>query len=118
LAWEMREGDGVHSLQTPLGTNHGKNGFADKLVATPPEGSHDLYLRLSMDRDRWSWLLGYHEFRAVEGSGSLGRELDAQGRFSPRAGISLFAKLAAYRAVTLSSDVTKLMLWASWSWSS
>jgi hypothetical protein len=115
LAWEMKEGDGIHSLQTPLGTNHGKNGFADKLVATPPQGSHDLYLRLSMDRDRWSWLIGLHEFRAVEVSGTLGRELDAQVRYSPRPDLSLFGKLAAYRAETLSSDTTKLMLWASWS---
>lgn len=36
VAWELKDGDGVSAVQTPLGTNHGQNGFADKLVVTPP----------------------------------------------------------------------------------
>jgi hypothetical protein len=114
-AWEMKGGDGTHALQTPLGTNHGKNGFADRLVATPPVGSHDLYARLAVDRDRWSASLGLHRFRAVETDDVLGSELDFQGRFALRPGLDIAAKLAAYRADTLSTDVTKLMLWSSWS---
>jgi hypothetical protein len=114
VAWELKDGDGVSAVQTPLGTNHGKNGFADRLVVTPPDGSHDRYLRLVMDRDRWSWLLSYHDFVAARGGAPLGTEIDFQGRFSPTSSLAFYLKIAHYRADTLSTDVTKAMFWTSW----
>ena len=114
VAWELKDGDGLSAVQTPLGTNHGQNGFADKLVVTPPDGSHDRYVRLAMDRERWSWLLSYHDFEAARGGAPLGTEIDFQGRFSPMPPLSLFLKIARYRAETLSTDTTKVMFWTSW----
>jgi hypothetical protein len=114
VAWELKDGDGTSAVQTPLGTNHGKNGFADKLVVTPPDGSQDRYVRLRMDRDDWSWLVSYHDFQAARGGADLGRELDVQARYSLAESLSLHFKLAHYSADTLSTDVTKVMLWASW----
>ena len=61
VAWELKDGNGVSAVQTPIGSNFGMNGFADQLVVTPPEGSHDLYLRLRRQTNRWSWLVGYHD---------------------------------------------------------
>lgn len=113
--WELKDGDGVNAVQTPLGTNHGLNGFADKLVVTPPEGSHDRFLRLSFDRQRWAWLLAYHDFEAAVGGAPQGTEIDFQGRFSPTSSLSLFLKVARYRAQTLSTDTTKVMAWTTWS---
>jgi hypothetical protein len=115
LGWELKDGDGTSAVQTPLGTNHGKNGFADRLVITPPVGSHDIYVRLTMNRPSWSWLLAYHNFRAALGNAVLGRELDVQGNLSPWNGLSFHFKLARYWADTLSEDTTKAMAWAAWS---
>ena len=113
--WELKDGNGTTAVQTPLGTNHGLNGFADKLVVTPPDGSHDRFLRLSFDRERWAWLLAYHDFEAAVGSAPLGTEIDFQGRFTPAPSLSFFLKVAQYRAETLSTDTTKIMAWTTWS---
>jgi hypothetical protein len=115
FGWELKDGDGTNAVQTPLGTNHGMNGFADRLVVTPPVGSHDIYVRLNMNRPRWSWLLAYHNFRAALGDAVLGRELDFQGNLTPWTGLSFHFKLARYWADTFSEDTTKAMLWAAWS---
>lgn len=114
-AWELKDGDGVSAVQTPLGTNHGKNGFADRMVVTPPDGSHDAYVRLSMDRDRWAWLVDYHDFRAARGGDRLGTEIDGQARFLATKNLSLHLKVAHYMADSWLTDVTKVMVWASWS---
>lgn len=114
-AWELKDGDGSSAVQTPLGTNHGKNGFADRMVVTPPDGSHDYYVRLAMDRDRWSWLVDYHEFRAARGDARQGSEIDLQVRFAPTDDLNLYLKAAHYMADTWLTDVTKVMMWASWS---
>ena len=114
-AWELRDGDGTNSVQTPLGTNHGKNGFADRMVLNPPTGSHDRYVRLSFDRPRWSWMVAYHDFDAASGGDNLGRELDMVARYAVSEPLNLFIKVARYEADTWLTDVTKVMLWASWS---
>jgi hypothetical protein len=114
-AWELKDGDGTAAVQTPLGTNHGKNGFADRMVVTPPDGSHDYYVRLAMDRERWSWLVDYHVFEAARGGERQGTEVDGQARFSVADDLSLHLKIAHYMADSWLTDVTKVMLWASWS---
>jgi hypothetical protein len=114
-AWELRDGDGTSSVQTPLGTNHGKNGFADRMVVNPPSGSHDRYVRLTFEQPRWSWLIAYHDFDAAVGGDGLGRELDMVARYTVSDPFALFLKIARYDADTWLTDVTKVMLWASWS---
>jgi hypothetical protein len=115
LAWELRDGDGVSSVQSPLGTNHGKNGFADRMVINPPDGSEDLYLRLRHDRERWGWLVAFHDFSSARTGDTLGQEVDAAARYAPFDTLSLHLKIAHYMADTYRSDVTKAMVWASWS---
>ena len=112
--WELKDGNGSEAVQTPLGTNHGKNGFADRLVVTPPEGSEDRYLRLTFDRKRWSALLAFHDFQAAVGSATLGREVNFVARYSPTPPLSVFLKVATYGADTWLTDITKVMLWTSW----
>jgi hypothetical protein len=103
-------------VQTPLGTNHGKNGFADRMVVNPPEGSVDRYVRLSMDRQKVSWMLAYHDFQASVGDATLGTEVDFQIRYSVLPKLSLHLKTAQYWAETYRTDVAKVMVWASWRW--
>jgi hypothetical protein len=114
-AWELRDGDGISAVQSPLGTNHGKNGFADRLVVNPPDGSHDYYVRLAMDRERWEWLIDYHDFQSARSGDRLGTELDLQAGYSPTEMLSVYLKVAHYMADTWLTDVTKVMVWASWS---
>jgi hypothetical protein len=114
-AWELRDGDGISSVQSPLGTNHGKNGFADRMVVNPPDGSHDYYVRLAMDRERWAWLIDYHDFQSAGSGERLGTELDFQAGYSPVETLSVNLKVAHYMADTWLTNVTKVMVWASWS---
>lgn len=115
LAWELKDGDGVSAVQTPLGTNHGKNGFTDRLVVTPPDGSEDLYLRLRHDRDRWGFMVAFHDFSSAGSGDTLGQEVDAVARHEPSDDLSLHLTVAHYMADTFLVDVTKAMVWASWS---
>ena len=115
VGWELKDGDGTNAVQTPLGTNHGKNGFADRLVVTPPDGSQDRYVSLRIDRKTWAAYVAYHDFQAARGGADLGREVDLQARYSATRALSLHFKLARYWADTLSQDTTKVMLWATWS---
>jgi hypothetical protein len=45
----------------------------------------------------------------------LGRELDMVARYAIAEPLELFLKVARYEADTWLTDVTKVMLWASWS---
>ncbi len=112
--WELKDGSGEVAVQTPLASNHGKNGYADRLVVTPPEGSQDLYIQLSMDRRQWGWSVAFHDFQAAALDARLGTELDFVARYTPADPLSIFLKVADYRADTLSTDVTKVWLWTTW----
>ncbi|MGD9253752.1 MAG: hypothetical protein PVG92_07465 [Holophagae bacterium] len=116
VGWELRDGDGENSVQTPLGTNHGKNGFADRMVVNPPEGSSEGYVRLTYDRKKWSGLVAYHDFQAALGDDTLGTELDLGARYTPMPKLSLNFKAARYWAESYRTDVTKFMVWAAWRW--
>jgi len=114
-AWELRDGDGTSAVLTPLGSNHGKNGYADRINVSPPSGTNDFYAKLTMDRKRWSWLIAYHYFQAALGDDRLGSEIDFVASYKPSDPLSINLKIARYDAGTFASDVTKVMLWSSWS---
>ncbi len=80
LGYEVLGSDGgAASFQTPLGTNHKFNGWADAFLTTPATGLQDLYLyvggSLPWDVDG---KLVYHHFGADSGSADFGWEIDAQ----------------------------------------
>jgi hypothetical protein len=65
------------AFRTPLATLHAFNGWADKFLTTPNAGLDDLFLGVRGKTGAWSWELCYHDFRAQEGPGSFGDEVDA-----------------------------------------
>ena len=69
-------------------------------MVTPPDGSQDRYLTLAMDTKRWSWMIAYHDFVAARGSAGLGREVDRVARYTLSDPLSVFFKVARYRAET------------------
>ena len=109
---ERLGGDGVYGFQTPFGTNHAFNGYADLFAGgTPAVGLADTYLKLSVPVLGARVQLAAHDFSPDQGGRSLGTEIDLQIelRFDERfaAGV-LFAD---YQADDFGVDTTK---WAVW----
>ena len=72
--------DGAVGFQTPLGTNHKFNGFADVFLNTPAVGLQDYYAFLGTKITtpfKGKFVVFYHEFESDEGGDDLGWEIDA-----------------------------------------
>jgi hypothetical protein len=68
--------DGVYGFQTPLGTNHLFQGWADQFLTTPRQGIQDYYLAAGGKIGKLALYLEVHEFRSDTGSIDFGNELD------------------------------------------
>lgn len=77
IGWEYLGSDSGTALQTPLGTNHAFQGWADKFLVTPPGGVRDLYGDLSARVLGVKLQAVYHQFDAAEGGKDYGHEIDA-----------------------------------------
>jgi hypothetical protein len=75
--YELLEGDGVSAFQTPLGTNHAFQGWADRFLLTPPDGIEDFYGTLAASAFGANLMLVYHELSADSGGYDYGSEWDA-----------------------------------------
>ncbi len=112
LGYERLEGDGAAALQTPLATLHAFNGWADKFLATPPNGLRDLYADLSYrfgDGPFKGLLLRgmWHDFESTAGSVDYGSEWDALASYPLDKRLTLMAKFAHYDADGFATDTTK-----------
>lgn len=111
---EVLEGEaGSGAFSTPLATLHKFNGWADRFLATPPDGLEDLSLSARGTAGPVGWTVVVHRFEAESTSAEYGRELDALFTWTAPADVSWGLKAALYDAEDFSSDVTKVMLWAS-----
>lgn len=77
IGWEYLGSDRGTGLQTPLGTNHAFQGWADQFLVTPPGGVRDLYGDLSIRISGVKLQAVYHQFDAAEGGEDYGHEIDA-----------------------------------------
>lgn len=69
-------GDDI-AFQTPLGTLHGRQGFADEFLTTPVSGLQDIYARLTTDLPVGiKGYASYHYFLEDDGGDELGWEID------------------------------------------
>jgi len=120
LGWEFLGGDGRHALQTPLASLHAFNGWDDQFAVTPAAGLQDYYaafngpLGASGLARQFSWVVAYHEFRAVRGSVRYGSEWDASLSYALVPGLNAMLKAADYRADRYGRDDTKLWLQLEW----
>jgi hypothetical protein len=119
-AWSVRVGQEVltgdatrpeRRFQTPLATLHAFQGWADKFLATPPQGIRDTYVAVNLKPAGWDLQLAWHDFGAEAVSRDYGTEWNASlgRRFAKR--YDVLVKAARYEADTLATDTTKL--WAS-----
>jgi hypothetical protein len=68
--------DGVYAFQTPLGTNHLFQGWADLFLTTPAQGIRDLYLTVGVTLAKAKLTAEYHDFKSDFGGIHYGQEFD------------------------------------------
>ena len=115
------DGRSLTSVQTPLGTLHKFQGWADKFLVTPPNGLRDLYASAGYG---WKSIAGfeainatafYHRFDSDRRDISYGNEWDAM-LSAKRGRWTATAKLANYRARQFSTDTRKVWLMIEWAY--
>ena len=110
-----REVQGAHnglSFQTPLGTNHKFNGWADQFLTTPGDGLEDTYLTLSTNVAGVKLMAVYHDFEAENSGMDYGNELDLLAVKKFGKNYKLIIKYAAYdRGDSASGKFDKEKFW-------
>jgi hypothetical protein len=110
IAYEVLGADDEVSFKTPLGTNHGFNGWADMFLTAPKEGLRDLYGVLGSSIAGVNLKLIYHDFQADEGGSDYGTEFDAMLTKKFAGHYTVQATYADYNADEYKTDVQKFWL--------
>jgi len=111
LGYEALQGDGVHSVQTPLATLHAFNGWADQFLVTPVNGLQDAYLSVDGAAAGVNLMAVYHGFYSYRGGADYGTELDLQAMKKFAKNYALIAKYAAYSAGVAPGIVDTDKMW-------
>lgn len=115
LGFEQLGGDGNYGFQTPLGTNHKFQGFADVFVAaTPASGVQDVYAGAGAKIKATTLGATYHQFTADDTGSDLGTELNLSAAHALPCGVKLLAKYADYDADGFAVDTRRLWLQAAY----
>lgn len=72
----LASNDGLYAFQTPLGTNHLFQGWADQFLVTPRQGIRDDYVSGSAKIEKAQVLAEYHSLKSDFGSIDFGNEFD------------------------------------------
>ena len=106
-------GDGNRAFQTPLGTKHAFQGWADQFLTTAADGIQDRYTGATTPLWGGQLQAWYHEFTADRGGVDFGREFDLSYQYrlprSPR--LTALAKLARYRSDDATRTVDTYKAW-------
>ena len=81
----LSSNDGKYAFQTPLGTNHLFQGWADQFLATPRQGMKDTFVTLATTIEKAKLYAEYHVFYADEDYETLGSTA-ANRRFGDKYG--------------------------------
>jgi len=110
-AVEQLDGKGANkTFDTPLGTNHAFQGWADLFLVTPRDGIRDVSGAVHTVLDRGSVVLTgvYHDFTDDSGSLHYGKEWDFQATKKFGKHYALLAKYAYYDADQFGTDTQKI----------
>ncbi|MDP3877544.1 MAG: alginate export family protein [Methylobacter sp.] len=110
-AVEQLDGKGANkTFDTPLGTNHAFQGWADLFLITPRDGIRDVSGAVHTVLDRGDVVLTgvYHDFTDDSGSLHYGKEWDFQATKKFGKHYSLLAKYAYYDADQFGTDTQKI----------
>jgi len=112
ISREVQEAHNGSSFQTPLGTNHKFNGWADQFLGTPNDGLEDTYLTLSTKVAGVKLMAVYHDFEAENSGMDYGNELDLLAVKKFGKNYKVLVKYAAYdRGDSASGKDDKDKLW-------
>ncbi|PCI71573.1 MAG: hypothetical protein COB26_01125 [Piscirickettsiaceae bacterium] len=112
LSHEVHEAHNNVAFQTPLGTNHAFNGWADQFLATPADGLEDTFLTISTHVAGVKLMAVYHDFEAENSGTDYGDEIDllAVKKFNKH--YKVLVKYAAYdRGDSISGKADKDKFW-------
>jgi hypothetical protein len=112
-AMEQLDGSGINkTFDTPLGTNHAFQGWADLFLITPKDGIRDVFGTAIVALDRGNLILTgvYHDFSDDTGQIHYGDEWDFQVTKKFGKHYSLLAKYAYYNADKFNTDTQKIWL--------
>lgn len=98
VSYEMQEGDGASSFNTPLGTNHAFQGWADIFLNTPASGLEDMYFTVAGNVMGVKLVAVYHDFETDKGGIDAGNEFDILAEKAFNKHYSLGVKYADYNA--------------------
>ncbi len=110
-AMEQLNGTGVNkTFDTPLGTNHAFQGWADLFLVTPENGIRDVFGTVSANFERGDLILTgvYHDFTDDTGQQHYGKEWDFQAVKKFGKHYSILAKYAYYEAEKFGTDTQKI----------
>lgn len=120
---EFMEGNGVKGFTTPLATLHKFQGWADKFLATPPNGIEDLYatagvnLKAVAGLDTLGLITTWHDYQAERIDANYGHELDVSLAAKVKK-VTLMLKFADYEqgALATARDTQKWWAQAEFAW--
>lgn len=119
--YELFEGDGVKGFTVPLSTMHKFGGWADKFLATPPNGLDHRYLSAGYIKKGFGVLdtlaisTVYHQFESDRLGLDYGSELDLQLQAKWQR-FNLLLKYADYDANRFATDTSKLWAQVEFVW--
>jgi len=115
-AMEQLDGKGLNkTFDTPLGTNHAFQGWADLFLVTPNDGIRDVFGTVYTTLDRGNVILTgvYHDFTDDTGQIHYGKEWDFSAIKKFGKHYSVLAKYAYYDADQFSTDTQKIWFQAN-----
>lgn len=110
-AMEQLDGHGLNqTFDTPLGTNHAFQGWADLFLQTPKDGIRDVFATLTASCDNGSLVFTgmYHDFADDSGKKQYGEEWDFSVLKKFGKHYSILAKYAYYQAEGFNTDTQKI----------
>ena len=111
LGYEVLEGNGTQSVQTPLASLHAFNGWADQFLVTPAEGIEDGYVSVGGIWMTVDLLAVYHTYSANRGDSDYGSEWNLQATKKINKWYTLSAKYASFSAGDLAGKVDTDKFW-------
>jgi len=121
FSYEVLEGNGTTSFQTPVATGHAFQGWADRFLTTPADGIEDYYPTLVVKSFGATFIASYHMLESDNMSYDYGDELDLLLSKTFKKHYTLGSKIAIYdsdtnatnlaRGGSRAADVTKIWAW-------